>query len=63
MAAPTRTRSPSEQGGRRLSDRELDSRLHDAGIELMAVELPSLARAVQEARRRLGFTNGRGGRR
>ena len=45
------------------SDRELDARLHDAAVELIAVELPSLAHAVQEARRRLGFGSSRRGRR
>ena len=36
-----------------LSEKELDARLHDAAVELRAVELPSLARGVEEARRRL----------
>ncbi|MBN1773201.1 MAG: hypothetical protein JXB32_18185 [Deltaproteobacteria bacterium] len=45
-------------GGYRLSDRELDARLRDAAVELVATELPSLARAVQEARRRLGLLHG-----
>jgi hypothetical protein len=60
-AAPAKTTSPSNWGGHRLSDRELDARLHDAAVELVAMELPSLARAVREARRRLGLL--RGGRR
>jgi len=46
------------RGGHGLSDRELDARLHDAVVELDAAELPSLARAVQEARRRLGLVRG-----
>jgi len=46
------------RGGHCLSDRELDARLHDAAVELLATELPSLARAVQEARRRLGLVHG-----
>jgi hypothetical protein len=52
-AAP---RLPS--GGHGLSNRERDARLHDAAVELMAAELPSLARAVLEARRRLGLLRG-----
>jgi len=38
----------------RLSEKELDARLHDAAVELRAADLPSLARGVDEARRRLG---------
>jgi hypothetical protein len=55
--AARRTISHSERRGR-LSDRELDARLHDAAVELVAAELPSLARAVREARRRLGLDRG-----
>jgi len=46
------------RGGHGLSDRELDARLHDAVVELGAAELPSLARAVQETRRRLCLLRG-----
>jgi len=53
---PPAPRLPS--GGHGLSDHELDARLHDAAVELVAAELPSLARAVQEARRRLGVLRG-----
>jgi hypothetical protein len=49
---------PLPRAAQGLSDRELDARLHDAVVELVAAELPSLARAVQEARRRLGFLLG-----
>lgn len=42
-------------------DQELDACLHDAAVELAAAELPSLAGAVREARRRLGSGGSSGG--
>ncbi len=37
----------------RVSWHELDARLHDAALELAHAELPSLAAAVEQARRQL----------
>jgi DNA polymerase-3 subunit epsilon len=42
-------------------DQDLDACLHDAAVELAAAELPSLAGAVREARRRLGCGGSPGG--
>jgi DNA polymerase-3 subunit epsilon len=48
-----RRRKPEPSSRGHELGHELDACLHDAAIELSAAELPSLARAVDEARRRL----------